>query len=74
MDYVAEILAAQVYPQGYAAYLSAYNDFARYESISFLDIGGYTIDIFQTYRGRLQAGSTKSLATGTIIPLRRAAE
>ncbi len=67
----ARIAAAHVYPQGYAAYLSAYNDFARYESISFLDIGGYTIDIFQTYKGRLQAGSTKSLATGTIIPMRR---
>ncbi len=74
IEYAARIAAVNVYPQGYAAYLQSFNDFARYENISFLDIGGYTIDIFQTYRGRLQAGSTKSLLTGTIMLLRRAAD
>ncbi len=69
--YTAHIKQVRIYPQGYAAYLNAFNQFSRYESVTFLDIGGYTIDVFRIYRGRLEAGSTKSLLTGTIILLRR---
>lgn len=69
--YAARIRHVNVYPQGYAAYLSAFNQFSRYESVTFLDIGGYTIDLFKTYRGRLEAGSPTSLPTGTITLLRR---
>ena len=56
----------RAYPQGWAAYLTKYNEFARYVDMTFVDIGGYTIDLFRTHNGRQVQGSLMSIPTGTI--------
>lgn len=65
-EYDFAIQDCRVYPQGWSAYLTRYNDFARYTDMTFVDIGGYTVDLFRTHNGQRVQGSLMSIPTGTI--------
>lgn len=71
-EYSIVIENCYVYPQGYAAYLTQYNELANYNNITHVDIGGYTVDLFRTQGGRLVPDSKKmtSIPNGTISMLR----
>lgn len=69
-QYEIRIADCGVYPQGYAAFLTQYSELAHYASITHVDIGGYTIDIFRTENGRPEPGSMISMPLGTVTMLR----
>lgn len=69
-QYEIRIADCGVYPQGYAAFLTQYNELAKYASITHVDIGGYTIDVFSTEDGKPIPGSMMSIPLGTVTMLR----
>ena len=69
-QYEIRIADCGVYPQGYAAFLTQYSDLAPYASVTHVDIGGYTIDIFRTQDGKPVPGSMISVPLGTVTMLR----
>lgn len=69
-QYDIRIVDCGVYPQGYAAFLTQYSALAQYASVTHVDIGGYTIDIFRTQDGKPVPGSMMSVPLGTVTMLR----
>lgn len=64
-NYHIDIMDARVYPQGYASLVT---DFNSYKNMlcNIIDIGGFTIDIFQVENGIIKTTSCFSLPDGVI--------
>jgi plasmid segregation protein ParM len=64
-NYHIDIVDARVYPQGYASLVT---DFNSYKNMlcNIIDIGGFTIDIFQVENGIINTTSCFSLPDGVI--------
>lgn len=64
-NYHIDIVDARVYPQGYASLVT---DFNSYKNMlcNIIDIGGFTIDIFQVENGIINTTSCFSLPEGVI--------
>lgn len=65
-NYHIDIVDARVYPQGYASLVT---DFNSYKNMlcNIIDIGGFTIDIFQVENGIINTTSCYSLPNGVIM-------
>ncbi|SHH68893.1 plasmid segregation protein ParM [Caloranaerobacter azorensis DSM 13643] len=65
-EYKVNIKDCLVFPQGYSAFLTIYNDFKDIQVLC-CDIGGYTVDIFNVNKGgKLDIASAISLNRGVI--------
>ncbi len=68
--YKINIVDCYVFPQGYAAALSKYSDYKDLNAI-FVDLGGYTTDVFQVNRGlQLISESARTYNNGVITLFR----
>lgn len=64
--YRCRIAECKVFAQGHAALCRYYNRLKEYQSITLVDIGGYTVDILTVHDFRLDRSSCASLRMGTI--------
>jgi plasmid segregation protein ParM len=64
--YRCRIADCKVFAQGHAALCRYYPRLKEYRSITLVDIGGYTVDIFTVHNFRLERSSCASLRMGTI--------
>lgn len=67
-DYVckAEIVRTEVYPQGYASYLSNWEEYGKYQELNVFDFGGGTVDAFRISEGMPVTDTFVSLHSGVI--------
>ncbi|MTI67121.1 MAG: ParM/StbA family protein [Firmicutes bacterium] len=66
VDYSVRIKECLVFPQGYSAYLTVFNEFKDTQVVC-CDIGGYTADIFTVNKGgKLDIRSATSINRGVI--------
>lgn len=65
-SYRCRIAECKVFAQGHAALCRYYPQLKDYRSITLVDIGGYTVDIFTLHDFRLDRSSCASLRVGTI--------
>ena len=65
-DYNCRIVDCRVYAQGHAALCKYYQQLREYNSITLVDIGGYTVDILTLHDFKVDRGSCASLRIGTI--------
>ena len=65
-DYRCRIMDCKVFAQGHAALCRYYPQLREYQSVTLVDIGGYTVDVLTMHNFRLDRSSCASLRMGTI--------
>lgn len=65
-NYSCRIMDCKVNAQGHAALCKYYEQLKNYNSITLVDIGGYTVDVFTMHDFSIDKGSCASLRKGTI--------
>ena len=66
IPYNCRIIDCKVFAQGHAALCKYYQQLKGYNSITLVDIGGYTVDILTLHDFKVDRGSCASLRMGTI--------
>lgn len=64
--YNINIISTQVYPQGYGAFISVFNDYKDVSQAVGVDIGAFTTDCFEVQNGKLIISSAFSIDRGVI--------
>ena len=64
--YNCKITDCKVFAQGHAALCRYYQQLKDYNSITLIDIGGYTVDVLKLYNFKVDRASCTSLRLGTI--------
>ena len=64
--YNCRITDCKVFAQGHAALCRYYQQLKDYNSITLIDIGGYTVDVLKLYNFKVDRASCTSLRMGTI--------
>lgn len=65
--YTAIIKDCQVFPQGYAALCNCYDQVKGFQTVTIVDIGGYTVDVMTVTDDKPLKSSCLSLRKGTIL-------
>ena len=65
--YTVIIRDCQVFPQGFAALCNCYEQLRDCQSVSIVDIGGYTVDVMTVTNNRPVKSSCLSIQKGTIL-------
>lgn len=68
-QYTINVVSCKVYPQGYAAFLTLFNDYKDISTVNVIDIGGMTIDIFKTEFSIINVTTCHSITRGIITLL-----
>lgn len=66
VDYHCRIAECKVFAQGHAALCKYYQQLKECNSITLVDIGGYTVDVLTLHDFKVDRGSCASLRMGTI--------
>lgn len=65
--YCAAIKDCQVFPQGFAALCNCYDQLRSCQSVTIVDIGGYTVDVMIVIGDKPIKSSCMSIRKGTIL-------